>query len=119
MGPVPPYAVADLTQSLIRYVDREDCDSVLFELGEYAEKQKSGALSLKSLATLSNLITELLTVAPWSRLHKVDLKKAFLDCLAKKPLRIIFPKIPKKDLAETFSRQAVDLLGLMLNMCFY
>ena len=117
VGPVPPYKIGDLTQSLVQYVDREKCDSGLFEMGEYAAKQKSGGLSLKALAKLSNLITELLAMAPWARLHKVDLKKAFLDALAKKPLRVIFPKIPKQDLAEMFSRQAVDLFGLMLKMC--
>ena len=117
IGPVPPYNIGDLTQSLVQYVDREKCDSELFELGEYAAKQKGAALSLKGLAKLSNLITELLAMAPWARLHKNDIKKSFLDTLAKKPLRVIFPKIPKQDLAEMFSRQAVYLFGIMLKMC--
>ena len=107
VGPVPHYEVAELTKALIRYVDGESDDAALFELAEYADKQKSGGLVLKTLAALSALIVQLLTVVPWSRAHKVDLKKAFLDCLAKKPLRIIFPKVPKQDLAERFSRQVI------------
>ena len=111
VGPVPPYEAAKLTAALVRYVDAESEDAKLFELGDYADKQKSNGLNMQALAMLSDLMVQLLQVIPWSRAHKVDLKKSFLDCLAKKPRRIIFPKVPKADLAERFSRQVVHFLG--------
>ena len=111
VGPVPPYEIEKLTAALVRYVDAESDDTKLFELGDYAEKQKQNGPNLQALAMISDLIVQVLKVVPWSRAHKVDLKKSFLDCLAKKPRRIISPKVPKADLAERFSRQVIHFLG--------
>ena len=111
VGPVPEYDVGELTNAFIAYIDHESCDAKLFELGDYAKKDKSGGLSLPWLAKLSYLIIVLLQVAPAARLHKTDVKKSFLNALAQRPRRVIFPKIPKPALSETVSRQVVKLLG--------
>ena len=105
VGPVPDYSYDDLVAAMIHYIDSESKDEALFELGKYAEKTKGSGLVLPALASLSLLICSLLVVAPAARLHKVDIRSSFLDALAERPRRIVFPRIPKGQLAETTARQ--------------
>ena len=111
VGPVPEYDAAQLTDAFIGYIDHEASDDKLFEFGAYATKAKSSGLSLVWLAKLSYMIIVLLAVGPAARLHNTDIKKRFLDALATRPRRVIFPKIPKTELSELVSRQVVKSLG--------
>ena len=104
-GPVPDYDRDALTNALVQYVDDELVDGKLFELGPYSELSKGQGLVMSGLASLCKLIIPVLAVAPSARVHKVDIRRSFLDCLSERPRRIVFPKIPRKDLAETVSKQ--------------
>ena len=104
-GPVPEYSKEKLTDSFVQYIDSELVDTNLFELGVYAEKQKGSGLLMSGLAKLVLMIIPILLIAPHARLHKVDVRKSFLDALAERPRRIVFPKVPRGDLAERVSRQ--------------
>ena len=104
-GPVPECDRHALTTAFLRYVDDELVDSKLYELGAYSALTQGQGVVLSGLALLWKLIVPLLGVAPSGRIHKVDVRQSFLDCLSERPRRIVFPKIPRNILAETISKQ--------------
>ena len=95
-GPVPDYDRDALTNALVQYVDDELVDGKLFELGAYSALSKGQGLVLSGLALLWKMIIPLLGVAPSGRVHKVDIRRPFLDCLSERPRRIVFPKYQEK-----------------------
>ena len=100
VGPIPPCNEEKLACNLRHVIDSTSRDAEIFEWGSIAGVSKGGAIPYAQLAEKSHLVISHLDAAPSGRISETVLRRTYNSVITSRPMRAIFPNIPRPDLVK-------------------